>query len=144
MVTGRVLMVILCGVLAGCGSSRQTVQASSGPFQVSVLPAGPPTWTYTVQTDRANGIVSIDVITELDRKLCRIEPDATAPGRPAYVAKRRGIGVRTPEAVGLRRVSFSVVAKQSAPGLVYIEVTDTDGISARVGPIAGPVPLTQE
>lgn len=137
----RLLVVFACAALIGCGSSIPIRQlAALGPFQVEVLPAGPPTWTYAISTDRAEGIVSVEVITPVDTKLARLERVAGATGRSTWAPWKdeNVIGLRTLDPKGRRSLRFSLVAESAAAGVVYLRVEDEQGLTATLGPVAGP------
>lgn len=124
--------------LAACGLALKKDQiAASGPFEAKVFPAGPPTWTYEIETDQDEGITSVWVLTGMDREDVRIEPDAT-PVPSTWVVKDHMIGVETYKPDGVTRLSFSLTAEDATEGEVFLRVEDSNGLTTTIGPVVGP------
>jgi hypothetical protein len=121
---------------SGCASSKALLLARNGPYEATVLPVGPPTWTYIVRTDAMDGMVSVELITAADLSDCRVVTN------PADLKARQqktdqGLLVEL-NAQELRGLEFSVVGSGHKNGMVYLKVKNSAGITKMLGPLSGP------
>ena len=107
-----------------------------GPFFVSVLPAQPPTWNYTVTSDSQNEVTSVVIHSASNLSDCTITAE-----RLGFVVSARQADTGHEvvlETRGSREFNASIHCPDHEQGEVYLKVTDAGGITRTIGPIAGP------
>ena len=112
------------------------IQKLGGPFIVSVLPAQPPTWTYTVTSDNQNELTSVEIHSKTSLSDCTITADRLG----MTISSRqtdKGHDVVL-DAFGTKRLTTTLSCPDHEQGEVFLKVTDAGGITRTLGPIAGP------
>ncbi len=123
--------------LVGCSGSALHLNAAKGPFTVTVLPAQPPTWTYTVQASGLNEIASVEIISSADLSSCKFPQEELGL---SHSAKRTDRGAQIVlNSHGQGRITASLTCPHLKKGQVYVRITDMGGIVRTVGPLPGPV-----
>ena len=123
--------------LVGCSGAGLYLNATEGPYTVEVLPAQPPTWTYTVQSSGFNGIASVEIISSADLSLCKFPHEELGL---SLSSKRTDRGAKIVlNTHGQGRVTASLTCPHLKKGQVYVRITDMGGIVRTLGPLAGPV-----
>ena len=118
------------------GLAGAQIQKLGGPFTVSVSPAQPPTWTYTVTSDNQNELTSVEIQSETNLSDCTITADRLGM---TISSRKTDIGHDVVLATyGTRRLTASLSCPNHEQGVVFLKVTDAGGITRKIGPIAGP------
>ena len=112
------------------------IHKQGGPFFISVLPAHPPTWTYTVTTDTHNELTSVEILSNSSLSDCSITAERTGMTIRSTPTDKGHHVVLTGS--GERSVTASLTCSDHAKGEVFLRITDAGGITRTVGPIAGP------
>lgn len=123
-------------VFATAGVSLAATQKAGGPFTVRVLPASPPTWSYTVVSQGQNEIASVEIHAESTLSDCTITADRLGFTVAAHETEAGHDVVLA--AANTKRLTASLNCPGREQGEVYLKVTDAGGISRMIGPIEGP------
>jgi hypothetical protein len=107
-----------------------------GPFFVSVLPAHPPTWTYTVSSDGQNELTSVVILSDSNLSDCTITAERLGMALSSTKTDK-GHDVML-DASGTKHLTASLRCSDHEAGEVFLRVTDAGGITRTIGPIAGP------
>jgi len=112
------------------------MEATQGPITATVIPVGPPTWMYHVNTIGVAPITSLGFVTEADLSKCTFRLEPNGPEIKARTSEK-GLTYMLPE-LNRRQVRFAIRCIEAQKGLVELLVIDDARIAHRVGPIAGP------
>ena len=128
----------------GCATHRPTFAESKDLVNVTVLPAGPNNWLYTVETKHAENLTAVEFISP-DLKRCKV---LALPEEVEIAQEKTPEGIRVSlvgTIYGNRYDQFRsiklILSSQSpmANGEIKIRVTDFRGNTTLIKPIAGPV-----
>ena len=126
----------ILAAVALTGYSDAQVHTQEGPFFVSILPANPPTWTYTVHSSGQNELVSVEILSDSNLSDCTINAARTGE---ALSSRRTETGHNVVlNALNTRTLTASLSCSDHELGEVFLRVTDAGGISRTIGPVAGP------
>ena len=130
--------------VVGCAAHRPTLAESNDLVNVTVMPAGPDNWLYTIQTRRAENLTSVEFISP-DLEDCKvlalpeeveISQEKTLEGiRVSLVGTI--YGDRYDQFRSIRLVLASDMPMET--GKIKVRVTDFRGNKTLIEPIAGPV-----
>ena len=141
--TGTLMIALMMVIMTGC-ARQPTLNASRDLISVTVLPAGPPNWVYTVQSSHVENLTVVEFVSPalegvkvlaLPEEI-RISTDHTSEGISVSL-EGTIFGDRATQFRRLRLILTSDTPKQN--GDIKIRVTDFRGKTTMVGPIAGPV-----
>ncbi|HCQ03984.1 MAG TPA: hypothetical protein DIT99_26285 [Candidatus Latescibacteria bacterium] len=141
--TGTLMIALMIVIMTGC-ARQPTLNASKDLISVTVLPAGPPNWVYTVQSSHMENLTVIEFVSPalegvevlaLPEEI-RISTEHTSKGIRVSL-EGTIFGDRATQFRRLRLILTSDTPKQN--GDIKIRVTDFRGKTTMVGPIAGPV-----
>ena len=141
--TGTLMIALMMVIMTGC-ARQPTLNVSRDLISVTVLPAGPPNWVYTVQSSHVENLTVIEFVSPA---LEGVEVLAL-PEEIRISTKHTSEGIRVSlegtifgdlatQFRRLRLILTSDTPKQN--GDIKIRVTDFRGKTTMVGPIAGPV-----
>ena len=141
--TGSLMLTLMMLLMAGC-ARQPMLNASKDLVSVTVLPAGPPNWVYTVQSSQMENVASIEFISPA-LEGCKV---LALPAEIVISEERTSEGIsislegtiygdRATQFRRLRLILASDRPKQN--GDIKIRVTDFRGNTTIIGPIAGPV-----
>ena len=129
---------------AGCAAHRPTLAESRDLVNVTVMPAGPNNWLYSVQTRSAEHLTSVEFISP-DLENCRV---LALPEEVEIAQEKTPEGIRV-SLVGTiygRRYdqfrSIRLILASETPmktGKIKVRVTDFRGNRTVIEPVAGPV-----
>ena len=128
----------------GCAARRPALAESRDLVAVTVMPAGPNNWVYTVQTRHAEHLTSVEFISP-DLAGCKV---LALPEEYEITQRETPEGIRVSlrgNIYGQRFTQFRVlqlVLASDTPknrGEIKIRVTDFRGNTTMIEPIAGPV-----
>lgn len=140
--TGLLLVAALVLTTTGC-ARKPALNASRDLVAVTVLPAGPPNWVYTVQSSQMENLAAIEFLSP-DLDDCRvlalpegvlITEEKTPDGIRVFL-EGTIFGDRATQFRRMRLILKSETPKQN--GDIKIRVTDFRGRTTIIGPIAGP------
>lgn len=129
---------------AGCAAHRPTFAESKDLVAVTVMPAGPKNWLYTVQTKHAEYLTSVEFISP-HLEGCKV---LALPEEYEITQERTPVGIRVflrGSIYGERFTQFrslQLILASDTPrerGEIKIRVTDFRGNTTLIEPIAGPV-----
>ena len=129
---------------AGCAARRPALAESRDLVAVTVMPAGPHNWVYTVQTKHAEYLTSVEFISP-HLEGCKV---LALPEEYEITQRKTPEGIRVSlrgNIYGQRFTQFRVlqlVLASDTPkkrGEIKIRVTDFRGNTTMIEPIAGPV-----
>ena len=128
----------------GCATHRPTLAESKDLVNVTVLPAGPKNWLYTVETKNAEYLTSVEFISP-DLEGCKVLAlpeeiritQRTTPDGIKVNLRGSMYGDRFTQFRRLRLVLTSDAPKSR--GEINIRVTDFRGNTTMIESIAGPV-----
>ncbi len=134
--------VVLSAV--GCATHRHTLAESKDLVNVTVMPAGPNNWLYTVQTKQAENLTSVEFISP-DLEGCTVlalpeEVEISQEKTPeGILVSLVGTiyGTRQDQFRSLRLILASDTPMKN--GVIKVRVTDFRGNTTLIEPIAGPV-----
>jgi len=141
--TGTLMIALMMVIMTGC-ARQPTLNASRDLISVTVLPAGPPNWVYTVQSSHVENLTVVEFVSPalegfevlaLPEEI-RISTEHTSEGISVSL-EGTIFGDRATQFRRLRLILTSDTPKQN--GDIKIRVTDFRGKTTMVGPIAGPV-----
>lgn len=141
--TGTLMIALMMVIMTGC-ARQPTLNASRDLIFVTVLPAGPPNWVYTVQSSHVENLTVVEFVSPalegfevlaLPEEI-RISTEHTSEGISVSL-EGTIFGDRATQFRRLRLILTSDTPKQN--GDIKIRVTDFRGKTTMVGPIAGPV-----
>ena len=128
----------------GCATHRPTLAESKDLVNVTVLPAGPDNWLYTVETKNAEYLTSVEFISP-DLEGCKV---LALPEEVEIAQEKTLEGIRV-SLVGTiyggrydQFRSIRLVLASDMPmetGKIKVRVTDFRGNKTLIEPIAGPV-----
>ncbi len=130
--------------VVGCAAHRPTLAESKDLVNVTVMPAGPDNWLYTIQTRRAENLTSVEFISP-DLEDCKV---LALPEEVEIAQEKTLEGIRV-SLVGTiygdrydQFRSIRLVLASDMPmetGKIKVRVTDFRGNKTLIEPIAGPV-----
>ncbi len=129
---------------AGCAAHRPALVESRDLVAVTVMPAGPHNWVYTIQTKHAEYLTSVEFISP-DLEGCKV---LALPEEYEITQEKTAEGIRVTlwgTIYGQRFTQFrrlQLVLASDIPknrGEIKIRVTDFRGNTTMIEPIAGPV-----
>ena len=129
---------------AGCAAHRPTFAESKDLVAVTVMPAGPHNWVYTIQTKHAEYLTNVEFISP-DLEGCKV---LALPEEYEIIQRKTPEGIRVSlrgNIYGQRFTQFRVlqlVLASDTPknrGEIKIRVTDFRGNTTMIEPIAGPI-----
>ena len=141
--TGTLMIALMMVIMTGC-ARQPTLNVSRDLISVTVLPAGPPNWVYTVQSSHVENLTVIEFVSPalegvevlaLPEEI-RISTEHTSEGIRVSL-EGTIFGDLATQFRRLRLILTSDTPKQN--GDIKIRVTDFRGKTTMVGPIAGPV-----
>ena len=143
VVSAVMLSFVLVSVV-GCAARRPSLVESKDLVAVSVMPAGPKNWLYTVETKNAEYLTSVEFISP-DLEGCKVlalpeEIKITQQATPDGIKVNLWgsiYGDRFTQFRSLRLVLTSDTPKSR--GEINIRVTDFRGNTTMIESIAGPV-----
>ena len=141
--TGTLMIVLMMVIMTGC-ARQPTLNVSRDLISVTVLPAGPPSWVYTVQSSHVENLTVIEFVSPALKGVevlalpeeIRISMEHTSEGIRVSL-EGTIFGDRLSQFRRLRLILTSDTPKQN--GDIKIRITDFGGKTTMVGPIAGPV-----
>jgi hypothetical protein len=128
----------------GCAARRPALVESKDLVAISVMPAGPQNWRYTVETKNAEYLTSVEFISP-DLEGCKV---LALPEEIKIIQKKTPAGIKVNlkgTIYGQRFNQFrrlQLVLTTDTPrkrGEIKVRVTDFRGNSTVIEPIAGPV-----
>lgn len=144
-VTAFAVMATFVALTAvGCAARRPALVESKDLVSVSVMPAGPKNWRYTVETKHAEYLTSVEFISP-DLEGCKV---LALPEEIKITQKTTPDGIKVNlwgSIYGDRFTQFrslQLVLTTNTPrkrGEIKIRVTDFRGNTTIIEPIAGPV-----
>ncbi len=129
---------------AGCAARRPALVESRDLVAVTVMPAGPHNWVYTIQTKHAEYLTSVEFISP-DLEGCKV---LALPEEYEITQEKTAEGIRVTlwgTIYGQRFTQFrrlQLVLASDMPksrGEIKIRVADFRGNTTMIEPIAGPV-----
>lgn len=126
----------LAVALGAVGFVSAQIHKQGGPFFVSILPANPPTWTYTVTSDNQNELTSVEILSTSNLSDCVIDAERTGMTIRATQTDKGHNVILTGS--GDRSVTASLTCSDHEKGEVFLRITGAGGITRTVGPVAGP------
>ena len=141
--TGTLMIALMMVIMTGC-ARQPTLNVSRDLISVTVLPAGPPNWVYTVQSSHVENLTVVEFVSPalegvevlaLPEEI-RISTEHTSEGIRVSL-EGTIFGDLATQFRRLRLILTSDTPKQN--GDIKIRVTDFRGKTTMVGPIAGPV-----
>ncbi len=130
--------------VVGCAAHRPTLAESRDLVAVTVMPAGPHNWVYTVQTRHAEHLTSVEFISP-HLEGCKV---LALPEEFEITQRKTPEGIRVSLRGNIYGQRFSqfrrlqLVLASDTPknrGEIKIRVTDFRGNTTMIDPIAGPV-----
>lgn len=130
--------------VVGCAARRPALVESKDLVAVTVMPAGPKNWLYTVETKNAEYLTSVEFISP-HLEGCRV---LALPEEIEIIQKEtpEGIKVNLKGSIYGQRFSqfrrLQLVLTSNTPrerGEIKVRVTDFRGNTTMIEPIAGPV-----
>lgn len=143
-VVSAVMLSLVLATVVGCAARRPALVESKDLVAVSVMPAGPKNWRYTVETKNAEYLTSVEFISP-HLEGCKV---LVLPEEFEIIQKvtPEGIKVKLRGTIyGQRFDQFrrlQLVLTTDTPrkrGEIKIRVTDFRGNTTMINPIAGPV-----